>query len=302
MQIPVPQKRISIKDAVVNLENCRNSAVISYIAAQNALVGPEDAMMIVDNLEMLLLPSSRKIPKLDLFLHSPGGFLDPAFKIVRICQEYSDEFNVIVPLAAKSAATVICLGAKEIVMTSLAELGPIDPIIQHPYKPEIRVPARSIKDFFYFISTTQTEGKLVLDQSYKTQMANMLDPYLIGSYQTALESSKQIAEILLSENALKDDPEKCKDTVYKLTEHYYSHGFVIDRKHARELGLKIVDAEDNPELIKTIRQLFQIYQGFMQANKITKVVGNREVNRHPQPIQPTPSPPIPPSSPVNVIF
>jgi membrane-bound ClpP family serine protease len=60
--------------------------------------------------------------------------------------------DIVVPLAAKSAATVICLGAKEIVMTSFAELGPIDPIMQHPYKPEVKVPARAIKDIFEFLN------------------------------------------------------------------------------------------------------------------------------------------------------
>jgi hypothetical protein len=299
---PDPQTRLlSIKDAIIELETCRNSTLISYMTAQNALIGPEDAPMLVDSLEMVLPVGSRKIPKLDLFLHSPGGFLDPAYKIVRICREYSEEFNVIVPLAAKSAATVICLGANNIIMTSLSELGPIDPIIQHPYKPEVRVPARSIKDFFHFFSPTQTEDKFTVDPSFKAQMANLLDPYFIGSYQTALESSKQIANILLSENALKDNPEKRKDTVYKLTEYYYSHGFVIDRSAAREMGLKVTNAEENPELIKTVRQLFLIYQNFMQANKIIKLVGNRDVNRNVQLIQ-QPTPAIPPSTPVNLIY
>src|SRR3972149_4773425 len=121
---------ITIKDAIVQVEKIRKSTVISYMASQNALVGPEDAGLLVDTIEMIL-PEARKFDRLDLFLHSPGGFLDSAYKIIRICKEYSNEFNIIVPLAAKSAATVICLGANEIVMTVFAELGPIDPIIQH---------------------------------------------------------------------------------------------------------------------------------------------------------------------------
>lgn len=91
---------ITIKDAVVQVEKIRNSTVISYMASQNALVGPEDAGLLVDTIEMVL-PETRKIDRLDLFLHSPGGFLDSAYKITRICKEYSKEFNVIVPLAAK---------------------------------------------------------------------------------------------------------------------------------------------------------------------------------------------------------
>jgi len=290
---------ITIKDAVMQLETIRESTVISYMASQNALVGPEDAGLLVDTIEMVL-PETRKINRLDLFLHSPGGFLDSAYKIVGICKEYANEFNVIVPLAAKSAATVICLGANEIVMTVFAELGPIDPIIQHPYKPQVRVPARSIKDFFDFLNSTETE-KIPVDPQFRTQMSSLLDPYLIGSYQTALNSSKQIAEKLLKENALKNKPQLVDAAVKKLTEYYYSHSYVIDRNEAKEIGLNVIKAESKAKLDQAVRQLLGIYQQFMMKNSILKLVGNREMNRNIQAIPVAPSN-VDPSKPVNLIF
>jgi membrane-bound ClpP family serine protease len=294
----MPEK-ITIKDAITEIENIRKSTVISYMASQNALVGPEDAGLLVDTIEMIL-PETRKVERLDLFLHSPGGFLDSAYKIVGICKEYSNEFNVIVPLAAKSAATVICLGAKEIIMTVFAELGPIDPIIQHPYKPDVRVPARSIKDFFEFLNSTQTEN-ISVDNEFKKQMSSLLDPYLIGSYQTALKSSKQIAEKLLRENALSDKPELIDGAVKKLTEFYYSHSYVIDRNEAKDLGLNVVKAEQTPALDKAVRQLLNVYQQFMLQNNVLKLVGNRELNRNIQAVsiqQQVTSP----SKPLNLLF
>ena len=293
--------KMTIRDAVVNLEKCRSSTVLSYIASDTSLIGPEDSPALVDTIEMVL-PETGKINKLDLFLHSPGGFIESAHKIVRICKEYSEEFNVIVPFAAKSSATVICLGANEIVMTSIAELGPIDPIIQHPYKPEIRVPARAIKDFFSFLNTTETSNKITLDQTFKNQMATLLDPYLIGSYQTALQSSKQIAEILLSQGPLKNTPEKLAKAVSELTEHYYSHRFAIDRNMARDLGLNVLNAETSKPLITAIRQLFNIYQIFMRDKNIIKLIGNRDVNRNFQLAPPIQTPPSTPPSSVNLNF
>lgn len=296
------EKPFTIKDAVVEIENLRNSTLISYMASQNALVSPEDAGILVDTIEMIL-PPSRKFEKLDLFLHSPGGFLDSAYKIVRICKEYSKEFNVIVPLAAKSAATVIALGANEIIMTVFAELGPIDPIIQHPYKPEIRVPARSIKDFFEFLNSTETSEKIHVDTQFKAQMSNLLDPYLIGSYQTALKSSKQIAEKLLSENALANQKERIPEAVSKLTEYYYSHSYVIDRNEAREIGLNVINSDISPELDKAIRRLLSVYQQFMIQNNVLKLIGNRDVNRNMQMLQAVPQQQIiNPPKPVNLIF
>ncbi|MBN2020442.1 MAG: hypothetical protein JW749_09475 [Sedimentisphaerales bacterium] len=291
---------ITIKDAVVQVETIRKSTVISYMASEHALVGPEDAGLIVDTIEMIL-PGTRKFDRLDLFLHSPGGFLDSAYKIIRICKEYSNEFNVIVPLAAKSAATLICLGANEIVMTVFAELGPIDPIIQHPYKPNVRVPARSIKDFFEFLNSTET-AKISVDPQFKSQMSNLLDPYLIGSYQTALNSSKQIAEKLLKENAFMGKSQPQVDTaVNKLTEYYYSHSHVIDRQEAREIGLNVTNAESTPQLDKAVRQLLSVYQQFMMQNRILKLVGNRDLNRNVQPVQ-VPPQIANPSKPINLVF
>jgi hypothetical protein len=296
------EKAITIKDAVVEIERIRNSTVISYMASQNALVGPEDAGILVDTIEMIL-PPTRKFDKLDLFLHSPGGFLDSAYKIVRICKEYSNEFNVIVPLSAKSAATVIALGANEIIMTVFAELGPIDPIIQHPYKPDVRVPARSIKDFFSFLNSTETSERILVDPQFKAQMSNLLDPYLIGSYQTALNSSKQIAERLLGENALSNKKELIPEAVRKLTEYYFSHSYVIDRNEAREIGLNVVNSDSVPGLDAAVRRLLSVYQQFMMQNNVFKLIGNRELNRNMQAIQMIPPPQmINPAKPVNLIF
>jgi len=294
-------KKITIRDAIIQLENCRHSTIISYIAAQNALVGSEDAMALVDVIEMVK-PSNAKIAKLDLFLHSPGGFIDAAYKIVRICKDYSNEFNVIVPIAAKSAATVICLGANEIVMTSLSELGPIDPIIQHPYKPEVRVPARAIKDFFDFISSTETSDKIPLDQNVKNQMTSLFDPYLIGSYQTALKSSKQIAKILLSEGVLRGNEAKIEEVVNKFTEYYVSHSFFIDRNIVRDMGLNVKKAEDDPLLVQAIRQLFSVYSQFMDSQKINKLIGNRERNINFTLLPPQPTPNVKSQNSVNLTF
>ncbi|HEY9162913.1 MAG TPA: peptidase [Desulfomonilia bacterium] len=294
------EKQVTIKEVIQKIELIRSSTVISYMAAQNALVGPEDAGMLVDTIEMML-PSSRKLTRLDLFLHSPGGFLDSAYKIVRICKEYSEEFNVIVPLAAKSAATVITLGAKEILMTVIAELGPIDPIIQHPYKPDVRVPARSIKDFFAFLISTESTEKILVDPQFKAQMSSLLDPYLIGTYQTALNSSKQIAEKLLKENALKDRPELIDETVKKLSETYYSHSYVIDRNEAREIGLNVINTETVSELDQYVRLLLRVYQQFMTQNNVIKLIGNREINRNIQAIPVSPQV-VAPNKPVNLLY
>ena len=51
-------------------------------------------------------------------------------------REYCDKFSVLVPDKAHSAATMIALGADEIVMSNLSEISPIDPSTANVFNPQ----------------------------------------------------------------------------------------------------------------------------------------------------------------------
>jgi len=66
------------------------------------------------------------VKTLNLILSSPGGEGTVVEKFVSLCREQCQKFRVIIPHEAKSAATLIALGADEIIMGPSSELGPID--------------------------------------------------------------------------------------------------------------------------------------------------------------------------------
>lgn len=83
-----------------------------------------------DMLEEILRNTLDDSNQLVLILNCPGGDALAAERVISVCRSYSkDGFIVIVPKMAKSAATMICLGANEIWMSPTSELGPIDPQI-----------------------------------------------------------------------------------------------------------------------------------------------------------------------------
>lgn len=92
-----------------------------------ASIADEDADMLEDFLRATLGPNDELV----LMINSPGGDLLAAERIVNICRSHSvkSRYTVIVPKMAKSAATVISLGAQQILMSPTSELGPIDPQI-----------------------------------------------------------------------------------------------------------------------------------------------------------------------------
>jgi len=64
---------------------------------------------------------------LHLMLATPGGDGEVAVRLVRAMQARCKELTIIVPDMAKSAGTIMCLGAHKIVMSPSSDLGPIDP-------------------------------------------------------------------------------------------------------------------------------------------------------------------------------
>ena len=100
------------------IEELRSSRVVTYIS-QAPL---DDAILIPLYQELRRIG---RVDRLDLVLHSFGGNIDTPYKVVKMVRDFCDHFSVLVPVAAKSAASMIALGADEIIMGPFAELGPI---------------------------------------------------------------------------------------------------------------------------------------------------------------------------------
>lgn len=61
-----------------------------------------------------------------LLLESPGGTAPDAYGIARLLCRHAGGFTAVIPSYAKSAATLLSLGASRIIMGIDAELGPLD--------------------------------------------------------------------------------------------------------------------------------------------------------------------------------
>lgn len=80
-------------------------------------------------LEELLFDCDPARP-LHVLLASPGGDGETAIRMVRSMQARCSELAMIIPDMAKSAATLMCLGADQIIMGPGGDLGPVDPQFQ----------------------------------------------------------------------------------------------------------------------------------------------------------------------------
>ncbi len=98
--------------------------LICYVAGGVAPVSRDDAIGFVDLLHNIQGPAD-----IDLMLHTGGGDVDAAEKLINMVRAKVENhtLRVVVPDFAKSAGTLMSLGADRIVMSDASELGPIDP-------------------------------------------------------------------------------------------------------------------------------------------------------------------------------
>jgi hypothetical protein len=108
----------------------QESVVVAFFMSFNPIFGGTLLDPDADMLEEVLQNSELDKKRLYLVMNYPGGDALTAERIINLCRAYSgDSYTVIVPKQAKSAATMICLGAAELIMSKTSELGPIDPQI-----------------------------------------------------------------------------------------------------------------------------------------------------------------------------
>lgn len=72
----------------------------------------------------------------DLMLSSLGGDGETALRMAAMCHADRNDFRVIVPDTAASAATLLALAAEKVVMSDTSAMGPIDPQIYLPARDE----------------------------------------------------------------------------------------------------------------------------------------------------------------------
>ncbi|MFH1030822.1 MAG: hypothetical protein V1770_06220 [bacterium] len=265
------------KSFIEKIEKLRNSRVITYLTSDRQ--GPMNAKIAGDIIP-IISKQLRKIGKtenIDLFLYSSGGDTMVPWRLVSMIREYCDKFSVLIPYKAHSAATMISLGADEIVMSDLSELSPIDPSTANvfnpvdPKNPQNRIPI-SVEDVMAFFDLAKNKFGIKSDEDLtkifnKFVEANpQIHPLALGNVNRTHNLIRILARRLLKSHKEPMRDEDVSRVVDNLTEKLYSHQYFIGRKEAKEeLGIKnVVFADDS--LANAMSELFEEYQKEMELD------------------------------------
>lgn len=242
------------------LEKVRSSRVLSYLTVGKQPLGAaiaEDAVALLhEHLRGFAQPGER-LKRLDLLLYSRGGDVSVPWRVVSMAREFAEEFNVLVPYHCYSAATMICLGADEIVMGRKGELSPIDPTLNRVGGGTGAPSAVSVEDVISYVAFMR-EKVGITDQMALSQLIGQLathvSPLTLGTVNRQYSHIRLVARKLLNLRSSQMDAEKIDSVIDTLIEKMYSHGHAIGRREAAELGLPVKNA--SPEEEKAMWDLY----------------------------------------------
>jgi len=245
------------KQLIQQIEGLRKSRVITYVTSDRQ--GPFNARIAMDVIPLISkqLQTIGKTENIDLFLYSTGGDTMVPWRLVSMIREYCNKFSVLIPYKAHSAATMIALGADEIVMSDLSELSPIDPSTanifnpQDPQNPQNKIPI-SVEDVMAYFDLAKNKFGIKNDEELShifnkfVESNPQIHPLALGNVNRIHNLIRILAKRLLKSHKTPMKDDEIDKIVDYFTEKLYSHQYFIGRKEAKEdLGLKTVQYADN---------------------------------------------------------
>lgn len=202
-----------------------------------------------------------------ILLTTPGGDGEEALRIVRSAQARCNELTVIVPDKAKSAGTILALGAHHILLGPTSDLGPVDPqLVLDPTSNQLI----SAKDIIAAVDAAEIAIQERPDTyPLHVSLLSNVSAIVVQQARSALARSSELVR-----EALRSNPGRSKEEVEQLAralqepliDSSSSHGAVFGIEEALSAGLPIIKASDNSEQWDLLWRLWMKY--FVQQMRI----------------------------------
>jgi hypothetical protein len=233
-----------------------------------------------------------------LLIESPGGNAHLAYQIARLFQRRASQFTVIVPRCAKSAATLMALGATELIMGRDAELGPLDVQIYDPEREELGSALNAVQSLerLNAFSMTAVDQLMLLLIRRTGRKIDILLPkvldYVVSFVKPLLEKidaidyTKKSRELKVAEQyairlmKARYAWPKANAVARSLVEKFPTHGFVIDRDESssyekigenEEFGLGLSVKKDSPEVENILTELVPVLDGLTVIGRLKEM-------------------------------
>ena len=211
---------------------------------------------------------------LHMIVASPGGRSEAAYLVTRELRRRFAHLTAYVPFQAKSAATLLCLAADELVLGDLGELGPLDTQYEekqkadYPVNTSQLVPGAALRQLQHEVlelydtlvsRIVKASGLRPFEAGTKAAeliggmyapLLGQVDPSRLADCARGLGVGKAYAERVLQRYRPTLYAEHGETLLRRLIEGYPTHGFVLDREELQDLGVpnRLPDATEAPLL------------------------------------------------------
>lgn len=188
--------------------------------------------------------------------------------MISLLRERFEHISILLPYVAYSAATILSLGADEILMHKYANLGPVDPQMTVTHKnangasEKLQFSSEDIMNFIDFLKTD-------IGISNQQYLVSVIQPLInqVGSIPIGVTKRSQRLSLSLSERMLSshiNKKKKVRNIAKALNSSYFHHGYAVGRKEALEIGLPIVKPSEKLENI--LWNIWLDYEKEMKCN------------------------------------
>ena len=235
------------------IEEVRGRPLITYITSSRMNAAGIMAADVIPEFCKQITKIPHEKTEVDLLLVSNGGDPVVSWRIISLLRERFKKVGVLLPYQAYSAATLVALGADDIVMHPFSNLGPVDPQLSGqrnvPGKPgvqeQINFGAEDLSHFIDFVCNDVG----ISDQEQKERAFELVCKEVgaipIGIAKRSSNLASSLGQKLLSLHMT--DQNKVKAISDSLNKSFYHHGYPVGRSEAEKIGLPITEAPDDLE-------------------------------------------------------
>jgi hypothetical protein len=246
----MPERPMALKERLelfAKIEEHRRHPLIVYVTSKrnglNAQMGIDALPFLIEQLDRL--PAATI--ELDFMIVSNGGDPMVAWRMMSLIRARGiTNVSVLIPQSAYSAATLLALGANEIIMHPNGHLGPVD--MQIGVISEGKQTQFSTEDFSAFIEFVK-ERLMITDQEHLRKLfeRTCTEVGTLGVGFTARSSKLAVAlgERLLGMHMTGIENEAKKRAVIEnLSRQFHSHAYPVNRNEAIEMGVRVKKEQD----------------------------------------------------------
>lgn len=249
-QIKQPPVLFSKTQAVIEkISSKLGGPLISYWNNQRGSVCANDVIALYNILEKLGHHQT-----IYYFIKSNGGNGQAALRLVNLLRQHCDRLVALVPQECASAATMMAIGADEILMGPTAYLTAVDTSLNHALSPLDRDNDRvsvSLDELNRVIKRWRDESSETNENPYQS-LYQYVHPLVIGAVDRAESLSIMLCKELLSYHIA--DNSKALEIATVLNSKYPSHSYPILINEAKSIGLSV---SEMPKEINSL--LFELH-------------------------------------------